>query len=447
VIGTSAQIPELVLKYAIDIVIIAVEDMSSEAVWQIISICQETPAQIKVLPDIPDLMNQQYEHPLALRELRVEDLLNRRPMKVDTVLCQALLKDKVVLVTGAAGSIGSELCRQLCRYDLAQLLMLDNNETGLFDLNLDLNRKSKIPIMLLLADITDRSKLEAIFQNYRPHLVFHAAAYKHVPLLESNPDQSLAVNIKGTMNVSEVAHKYLTERFVFISSDKAVKPSSVMGASKYVGELWLQALNRQSRTKFSVVRFGNVIGSRGSVLPIFANQIEQGGPVTVTHKEMKRFFMSIPEAVSLVLQAAAFGRGGELFMLDMGEEVRIQDLAERMIRLKGLRVHKDIPIQYVGIRPGEKLREALYYDDEQRIETMHPRVFQLQTRGALPTLAQFQMAVDRLESYVGQPDSTNFLGRAILKLAIQPSEQIRALNGQTAVPQQRTGEIPEKAFV
>ncbi|MCP4423863.1 MAG: polysaccharide biosynthesis protein [Chloroflexi bacterium] len=424
VLGTTVQIPDLARVYSIDIALIAVEGMSKEALWGLISICQETSAQIKVLPDIDDLMNQQYEHPLALRELRIEDLLQRRPLQIDTELCRRLLQDKVILVTGAAGSIGSELCYQLCRYDPAQLLLLDNNESGLFELHLDLSRKGKTPALLLLADITDRVKIETIFRKHQPHIVFHAAAYKHVPLVEMNPDQSLRVNVKGTMIVSEIAHKYRARRFVFISTDKAVNPRSVMGASKYACELWLRTLDKQSDTIFTAVRFGNVIGSRGSVLPIFANQIKQGGPITITHKDMRRFFMSIPEAVNLVLQAATFGQGGEVFMLDMGEEVRIQDLAERMIRLQGLRVHKDIPIKYIGVRPGEKLREALHYDEERQMPTPHPRILQLRADSSLPALCAFREAVGQLEIYPGQPGGSKRLRRGIFHLAAQAFDQL-----------------------
>lgn len=428
VLGATAQIADLVESLRIDVVIIAVEEMSRDKLWRLIAACQETPAQIKVLPDITDLMDQRYKNPLALRELNVEDLLKRPPLCVDDALCRNLLKDRVVLVTGAAGSIGSELCYQVCRYDPAQLLLLDNNESGLFDLNLELNRKSQIPAALLLADITDRVKMDTIFCRYRPHIVFHAAAYKHVPLMEVNPDESLRVNIKGTMIVSEMAHTYGVQRFVFISTDKAVRPSSVMGASKYACELWLRALNQQSRTMFTAVRFGNVIGSRGSVLPVFAKQIERGGPVTVTHKEMKRFFMSIPEAASLVIQAAAFGGGGEVFMLDMGEEVAIQELAERMIRLKGLRVHKDIAIEYVGVRPGEKLREELIYENEQSVMTPHPRIFQLKSEGLPPTVAQFKECVAGLETAVNRPDAASVLHKGIFQLTAQVDERPMKLN-------------------
>lgn len=393
IVGTPEQIPALVREHKIDVLILAEEDARQDDLWQLITRCQQTPAQIKVLPDVNELMNPDYHSPLTLRDLKVEDVLARQPLAFDHGSCRHILQDRVVLVTGAAGSIGSELCRQLSQFKLRTLLALDNNETGLFDLDLALARQRQAPLRLLLADIADADKMEQLFTDYRPHVVFHAAAFKHVPLMELNPDQSLRVNVAGTMEVSRAAHRHGAERFVLISSDKAVNPSSVMGASKYLCELWLRALNDESDTMFTAVRFGNVIGSRGSVLPVFKQQIEAGGPVTVTHKEMKRFFMSIPEAVNLVLQAAALGGGGEIFMLDMGEEVSIQELAERMIRLRGLRVHKDIPIEYIGIRPGEKLREELSYQNETHVNTRHPRIFTLQTRKLPPTLDDLEHAL------------------------------------------------------
>jgi FlaA1/EpsC-like NDP-sugar epimerase len=283
----------------------------------------------------------------------------------------------VVLVTGAAGSIGSELCRQILRFSPRSLLALDNNETGLYELNLELHRDGRAPLQLIMADVTDRQKVNRVFRQSRPEIVFHAAAYKHVPLLETCVDEALRVNVMGTIIVSEAARECRTERFVFISTDKAVNPCSVMGASKRFGELWMKAVSRGSDTVFTSVRFGNVIGSRGSVVPTFTRQIEMGGPVTVTHPDMARFFMSIPEAVSLVLQAAALGTRDEVFMLEMGDEVSIMELARRMIRLRGLRVGKDIEIAFTGTRPGEKLREQLAYDQENLEETEHPMIYRL----------------------------------------------------------------------
>ncbi len=383
VLGTPDQIHALVRDKKIDVIIIARRPRDREEMWRLISTCRETTAQVKVLPDMVEVIEGCYQDPLALRDVSIDDILSRAPVTVSAEACQRILADKVVLVTGAAGSIGSELCRQVLGFKPRLLLALDNNETGLYDLNLELYRGGRSPLQLVMADVTDWHKMNRVFEQYRPQVVFHAAAYKHVPLVECHPEEALRVNVMGTAIVSEVAHEHKVERFVFISTDKAVNPSSVMGASKRVGELWIKAMSERSGTRFTAVRFGNVIGSRGSVLPTFTRQIESGGPVTVTHPEMHRFFISIPEAVSLVLQAATFSQGGEIFMLEMGEEVPILDLARRMIRLRGLRVDKDVKIEFVGMRPGEKLHEELAYCDEPRNKTPHPRIYSLQCPAGL----------------------------------------------------------------
>ncbi|RLC91250.1 MAG: polysaccharide biosynthesis protein [Chloroflexi bacterium] len=379
ILGAPDQIPALVRDKQVDVIIIARQPSDREERWQLISTCLETAAQVKVLPDMVEVIEGRYEDPLTLRDVSIDDILGRTPATVNAESCQRILADKVVLVTGAAGSIGSELCRQILRFKPRLLLALDNNESGLYELNLEINRNGRSPLQLVVADITDWGKMNRVFQQYGPQVVFHAAAYKHVPLLEYHPDEALRVNIMGTVIVSEVAHRYEAERFVFISTDKAVNPSSIMGASKRIGELWIKSLSKHGDTIFTTVRFGNVVGSRGSVLPTFAKQIELGGPVTVTHPEMTRFFMSIPEAVSLVLQAATFSHSGEILMLEMGEEVSILSLAQRMIRLKGLRIHKDIEIKFVGIRPGEKLHEELAYSEELKETTPHPNIYRLQS--------------------------------------------------------------------
>ena len=379
ILGTPDQIPALVLEKQVDVIIIARRPSDRAEMWRLISTCRETPAQVKVLPDIVEIIAGGYTDPLALRDVCIDDILGRAPATVDSESCQRILADKVVLVTGAAGSIGSELCRQVLRFRPQQLLALDNNESGLYDLNLEINHNGRFPVQLIVADITDWGRMNRVFRLYKPQVVFHAAAYKHVPMLEYHPDEALRVNIMGTVIVSQVAHEYQAQQFVFISTDKAVNPSSTMGASKRIGELWVESLSEYSDTCFTCVRFGNVVGSRGSVLPTFTRQIEMGGPVTVTHPEMTRFFMSIPEAVSLVLQAASFSHSGEILMLEMGEEVSILSLAERMIRLKGLRIYKDIMIEFVGVRPGEKLHEQLAYDQELKGATPHPGIYRLQS--------------------------------------------------------------------
>lgn len=380
ILGTLDQIRTLARDKQIDIIIIAHRPPDREEMWRLIATCQETLAQIKVLPqNIVEIIEGRYEDPLTVGDVGIEDILGRTSVTVDVESCRRILADKVVLVTGAAGSIGSELCQQILRLEPRLLLALDNNETGLYESNLELGRDGQSPLQLIMADITNWHKVDRVFQQYRPQVIFHAAAYKHVPLVECHPDAALRVNVMGTVIVSEVAHKYAAERFVFISTDKAVNPRCVMGASKRISELWVKGLSEHSDTIFTTVRFGNVVGSRGSVIPTFARQIELGGPLTVTHREMSRFFMSVAEAASLVLQAAAFGQHDEIFMLEMGEEVSILDLAHRMIRLKGLRIHKDIEIKFTGIRPGEKLHEELAYSQEGREETPHPKIYQLQS--------------------------------------------------------------------
>lgn len=379
VLGGSDQIPALVTSYEVDVIAIAHCPDNREDWRHLVSLCQETPAQIKILHNALDILDGRTRDPFDLRDVRIEDLLGRESAHTDEETCRKAIAGKVILVTGACGSIGAELCRQLSQLEPQLLLMLDNNESGLHDLNVELRTQyASLPHRLIVGDITDAAKLEAIFRSYRPEVVFHAAAYKHVPILEEYPEEAVRVNLLGTVLLTEHAVRYGVERFVFISTDKAVNPCSVMGASKRIGEMWVTAMQQSSPTKFATVRFGNVVGSRGSVLPTFARQIELGGPVTVTHPDMRRFFMSIPEAVSLILQAVGFSRGGEVFMLDMGDEVSILELAQRMIRIKGLRIGRDIPIKFTGIRPGEKLHEELYYIEEIHRATPHPRIVSLQ---------------------------------------------------------------------
>ncbi len=379
VLGTADRIPDIVRDKRIDVIVIARRVSDDDTIWSLVSTCRETSAQVKILPDLVEVIEGRYEDPLALRDVNLDDVLGRVPVSIDEKACERILSGKVVLVTGAAGSIGSELCRQILRFNPRLLLALDNNETGLYELDLELNRNGRSPLRLMMADVSDWRKVNWVFAQYKPQAVFHAAAYKHVPLVEAHPEEAVRVNLLGTIIVSEAAHEHRTERFVFISTDKAVKPGNVMGASKRIGELWMESMAQQSETIFTAVRFGNVIGSRGSVLPTFKWQIESGGPVTVTHPEMYRYFLSIPEAVNLVLQAASFSQGGDIFMLDMGEEISILELAQRMIRLKGLRVQKDIGIEFVGMRPGEKLHEDLSYTGEYREETSHPRIYSLRS--------------------------------------------------------------------
>ena len=312
----------------------------------------------------------------SLRDVEIEDLLGRDTIKLDNKNISILIKDKNVLVTGGGGSIGSELCRQIMKYNPGKLIIFDIYENNLYDIELEL--KSKYPkqkIEAIVGSVRDKKRLEDVFTEYKPSLVFHAAAHKHVPLMENNPLEAIKNNIFGTYNVVNCADKYGTERFVLISTDKAVNPTNVMGASKRVCEMIVQAKNKVSKTEYVAVRFGNVLGSNGSVIPLFKKQIANGGPVTLTHKEITRFFMTIPEAVGLILQAVTYAQGGEIFVLDMGEPVKIYDLAVSLIKLSGYEPEVDIPIQVTGLRPGEKLYEELLMAEEGLTATKHDKIF------------------------------------------------------------------------
>lgn len=314
-----------------------------------------------------------------LKELTIESLLGREKIELLNVQSRQELEGKVMLVTGAAGSIGSDICRQLCRYNLGRLILLDQSETGLHDLRIELSKLDlDFEVTMELATIRDRKRIDNIFRKYRPHFVFHAAAYKHVPILEEYPAEVALTNVLGTKNLADAAIENQVEKFVMISTDKAVNPTNLMGACKRIGEIYVQSLSEHSRTQFITTRFGNVLGSNGSVVPLFKQQIAQGRPVTVTHPDITRYFMTIPEASSLVLEAAVMGRGGEIFVFDMGQPVKIIDLARKMIQLAGLRPDVDIPIHFTGLRPGEKMFEELFKDSENLLPTHHPKIMKAQ---------------------------------------------------------------------
>jgi FlaA1/EpsC-like NDP-sugar epimerase len=379
VLGTCAEIPRLVETHRIELIAVAIHNISGQDLRSILSYCEHTPARIKIIPDVFAVIGSTKGAPL-LRDIQAEDLLGRQPLAWHKGVDVTPVSHKVVLVTGAAGSIGSELCRQILNYDPVKLILLDNNESGLHDLITELsNEQPAHKLQPFLADITNRQALNRLLADYKPQIIFHSAAYKHVPMLEYYPNEAVRVNIGGTQQLAGLARDYGAERFVLISTDKAVHPTSIMGASKRICELLMHAMAHQGghQTLFTSVRFGNVLGSRGSVVPLFNRQIERGGPVTVTDPEMTRYFMTIPEAVHLVIHAACLTKGGDLFMLRMGEVVRIVELAERMIRLRGLVPHKDIPIKYVGPRPGEKLHEELRSAHETEVPTLHPHIVEL----------------------------------------------------------------------
>ena len=362
--GGREDIPALVEKYDIDEIFIAIPSASTKDRRDIINICQETDAKVKILPAIYQLVNGEVSVS-KLREVQVEDLLGRDQIQYNVDEVAAYIKDKVVLVTGGGGSIGSELCRQIIKQDPKMLVVFDIYENTTYDLQQEL--KYYYPdkdMRFVIGSVRDLHRLDVIFEKYHPQLVFHAAAHKHVPLMEHSPNEAIKNNVFGTYNVALTAEKYEVEKFVLISTDKAVNPTNIMGASKRICEMIVQTMAKYSKTTFVAVRFGNVLGSHGSVIPLFEKQIKAGGPVTVTHPDIIRFFMTIPEAVGLVLQAGAYAKGGEIFVLDMGEPMKILDLAKNMIRMSGYIPDEDIKIEFTGLRPGEKLYEETLMDEE-----------------------------------------------------------------------------------
>ena len=337
-------------------------------------VCMGKGIHITVIPPLSQWIKGIFNRS-QLKELTIESLLGRDKIELLNLQSRQELEGKVMLVTGAAGSIGSDICRQLCRYNLGRLILLDQSETGLHDLRIELGKLDlDFEVTMELATIRDRKRIDHIFRKYRPHFVFHAAAYKHVPILEEYPSEVALTNVLGTKNLADAAIDNQVEKFVMISTDKAVNPTNLMGACKRIGEIYVQALSENSRTQFITTRFGNVLGSNGSVVPLFKQQIAQGGPVTVTHPDITRYFMTIPEASSLVLEAAVMGHGGEIFVFDMGQPVKIVDLARKMIQLAGFRPDVDIPIHFTGLRPGEKMFEELFKDSENLLPTHHPKI-------------------------------------------------------------------------
>ena len=364
VAGNRNDIPRLAEEYRIDEIYIAIPSASARERKAIIEICRETGCQVKILPGIYQLINGEVSI-AKLRNVEIEDLLGRDPIRVNLDEIMGYVSGKVVLVTGGGGSIGSELCRQVASHGPKQLIIFDIYENNAYDIQLELKEKyPDLDLVVLIGSVRNTHRIETVFEKYRPDIVYHAAAHKHVPLMEDSPNEAIKNNVFGTYKTAKAADKYGTKRFVLISTDKAVNPTNIMGASKRMCEMVVQMMNARSKTDFVAVRFGNVLGSNGSVIPLFKKQIEQGGPVTVTHPDIIRYFMTIPEAVSLVLQAGAYAKGGEIFVLDMGEPMKILDLAKNLIRLSGYTPDVDIPIVFTGLRPGEKLYEELLMNEE-----------------------------------------------------------------------------------
>jgi len=376
VLGKIDAIPDIVRDKGVKQMIIALPSANSQTIKEAVELGRKAGVKnIKIIPPITEIIDGQISTK-DLREIEIEDLLGREPVSLDTNLIEDFVKTKKILITGASGSIGSELARQVSKFGPSELMLLDQDETGIFNISREI--KAKFPYLKtesVIADIRDKHKINRIFQQFKPNIIFHAAAYKHVPLMEENPDEAIKNNIFGTEIVAKAALEFNAEKFIFISTDKAVNPVSVMGATKRAGEMICQYLNQRNGVKFISVRFGNVLNSRGSVIPIFKEQIRKGGPVTVTHPDMKRYFMVTSEACLLVMQAAQIGQGGEVFVLDMGKPVKIVDLAKELIRFSGFEPDKDIPIVFTKPRQGEKLFEEILTAEEGTIATQHQKIF------------------------------------------------------------------------
>lgn len=377
VLGDRYKIVDVCKENKIDVIFFSIANISNQDKKEILQICQETGAKLRVLPSTADIIKNK-NIIQNLRDVEIEDILGREPIVLDNKNIGELIKGKPILVTGGGGSIGSELCRQIVKYKPSKLIIFDIYENNLYNIEIELktNLDNKdVEIVPIVGSVRDKKRLENVFQTYNPYLVFHAAAHKHVPLMEQSPLEAIKNNVLGTYNTVNLADKYNVKRFILISTDKAVNPTNIMGASKRICEMIIQAKNKVSNTEFAAVRFGNVLGSNGSVVPLFKKQIAEGGPVTVTHREITRFFMTIPEAVGLVLQAMSYAEGGEIFVLDMGEPVKIYDLAVSLIKLSGLEPDVDIPIKITGLRPGEKLYEELLMKEEGLKQTEHHKIF------------------------------------------------------------------------
>ena len=402
ILGTRFDIPRICKENNVDVIFFTISNISNEDRKKILEICQETGCKVRILPGTKELIK---DKPIMqnFRDVEIEDLLGREPIKLDNKNIKELIHNKVVLVTGGGGSIGSELCRQIVRFEPERLVIVDIYENNLYDIEQELKYNyPNAKIDAIVASVRDKDRLNEIFNEFKPYLVFHAAAHKHVPLMETSPLEAIKNNVFGTYNVVNCADEYNVKRFVLISSDKAVNPTNIMGATKRLCEMIIQAKNKVSNTEYVAVRFGNVLGSNGSVVPLFKKQIAHGGPVTVTHKDITRFFMTIPEAVSLVLQAMSGAKGGEIFVLDMGEPVKIYDMAVKLIKLSGLEPDVDIPIKVTGLRPGEKLYEEILMQEEGLTETKHDKI-----HIAKPCNVDIKMIINKLDKLKRLVDTNN----------------------------------------
>ncbi|UHD14206.1 polysaccharide biosynthesis protein [Thiocapsa bogorovii] len=428
VLGLTEAIPDIVVSEDIDLLMLAVPSATAKEMRRLVELCEGTGRPLRTVPELHNLMTGQVSIS-QLRPVSIEDLLGRDPVSLDWEGIRAGLSARAVLVTGAGGSIGSELVRQIAAAVPSRLILIDNGEYNLYRIEMELlEHYPNLRFTRHLVDVADAAGLDAVFAAERPQIIFHAAAYKHVPMLEDQIRAAVRNNVSGTRIVSEAASRWACERFVLISTDKAVHPANVMGATKRVAEAICQALDQKSACRYITVRFGNVLGSAGSVVPLFSRQIEHGGPVTVTHPDIERFFMTIPEACQLIMQAAVIGDGGEIFVLDMGEPVKIRYLAEQMIRLSGREPGEDISIHYIGLRPGEKLYEELFYDSEDLVPTRHPKIRVARGSGGLIAAAPAE-SVAALEQAAAVDDRSamaNILRAMLPEWHPEPRDETRS---------------------
>ncbi|MDO5809527.1 MAG: nucleoside-diphosphate sugar epimerase/dehydratase [Methanobrevibacter sp.] len=428
IIGTRNDIEQICREEHIDEIFFTIVNIDNRNKKEILEICNRTGAKVKVLPGLREIITEENLYH-SLRDVSIEDLLGRDPIQLDNHNIKSLLQDHVVLVTGAGGSIGSELCRQIMLHNPKQLILLDNYENSLYDIELEL--KTNHPnndIRAVVANIRERDRLDAIFEEFGPEIVFHAAAHKHVPLMENNPTEAIKNNVFGTYNLVNCSDKHGVKRFILISTDKAVNPTNIMGATKRLCEMIIQAKDKESETEYVAVRFGNVLGSNGSVVPLFKKQIAHGGPVTVTHKEITRFFMTIPEAVALVLQAITYAEGGEIFVLDMGEPVKIYDLAKSLIELSGYTLGEDMEIEITGMRPGEKLYEEILMNEENLEGTKHDKIYITQSMDF--TMNDIEEKLDMFRDILDDENTSKEHIKETMKKCVPTYKEPEEVNGE-----------------
>jgi len=432
------------LKRRVDEVIVSISSIGHHRLREIVESLVDYPVQVKIIPPFEDWINGELKLS-QIKNVQIEDLLNRVPISIESSKISTALENQVVLVSGGAGSIGSELVRQIARYNYKSLIIVDQAESSLYDLQQELKRDGFHNFIPIVGDIRDKNCMNNYFQEYQPTMVFHAAAYKHVPLMESNTYEAIKINVAGTKMLADLSLAHNVDKFVFVSTDKAVNPTNIMGASKRIAEMYISCMSQEGKTKFITTRFGNVLGSNGSVIPLFKKQIEKGGPLTVTHKEITRFFMTIPEASQLVLEAAAMGQGGEIFIFDMGESVKIFDLAKNMIKLSGLRYPEDIDIKITGLRPGEKLYEELLASGENTLPTYHKKIMISKVRELNYTEVKAKIDELTVSNMFFQPNTVQLMKEIVPEFISKNSEFSRLdTDTKTELPQEEQEVVKKK---